>query len=178
MQRRRIGSSELEVSVVGLGGNNFGGRIDREATRRVVLEAIDRGITLIDTADAYNAGASEECLGEILGARRNDVVLEHKWRCRAAIVTLKSGWIIFVENEQREKAGVCRRPAASEKVLRAAARRRRAQDRINRLRAAAHLLPQPAPIERSRAAVTSQHVLQTHYPLVRVRCLAAGSRHG
>ena len=79
MQKRRIGSSELEVSVVGLGGNNFGGRIDPEATRRVVLEAIDRGITLIDTADAYNAGASEECLGQILGPRRKDVVLATKF---------------------------------------------------------------------------------------------------
>jgi aryl-alcohol dehydrogenase-like predicted oxidoreductase len=79
MQQRVLGNSGLMVSAVGLGANNFGGRSDRAASHRVVLAALDRGITLIDTADAYNAGASEECLGEVLGTRRKDVVLATKF---------------------------------------------------------------------------------------------------
>jgi aryl-alcohol dehydrogenase-like predicted oxidoreductase len=53
MVKRKLGSSTLEVSAVGLGGNNFGGRIDFAATNRVVDKAIDLGINLIDTADSY-----------------------------------------------------------------------------------------------------------------------------
>jgi aryl-alcohol dehydrogenase-like predicted oxidoreductase len=79
MHLRRIGTSSLTVSVVGLGGNNFGGRLDGAATRRVVHRALDLGITLIDTADLYNDGASEECIGAVLGARRKDVVLATKF---------------------------------------------------------------------------------------------------
>jgi aryl-alcohol dehydrogenase-like predicted oxidoreductase len=77
MEQRRLG--DLAVSTVGLGGNNFGGRLDLAATRRVVDAALDAGITLIDTADAYNYGASEECLGTVLGARRKEVVLATKF---------------------------------------------------------------------------------------------------
>jgi aryl-alcohol dehydrogenase-like predicted oxidoreductase len=80
MDKRRIGSSALEVSVVGLGGNNFGGRIDFAATSRVVHKAIDLGINLIDTADSYgNNGGSEEWLGRILGDKRKDIVLATKF---------------------------------------------------------------------------------------------------
>jgi len=80
MQKRKLGSSTLEVSVVGLGGNNFGGRIDFEASQRVVHAAIDRGINLIDTADSYgNRGGSEEELGRILGAKRKQIVLASKF---------------------------------------------------------------------------------------------------
>ncbi len=80
MQQRSVGKSGLTVSVVGLGCNNFGGRIDLEASRRVVHKALDLGITLFDTADAYgNQGGSETCLGEILGARRKDIVLATKF---------------------------------------------------------------------------------------------------
>ena len=64
----------------GLGCNNFGQRLDLEATRRVVHRALDVGITLFDTADVYgNRGGSETQLGEILGARRADVVLATKF---------------------------------------------------------------------------------------------------
>ena len=78
--KRRLGSSALEVSVVGLGGNNFGGRIDFAATSRVVQKAIDLGINLIDTADSYgNKGGSEAWLGRILGGKRKDVVLATKF---------------------------------------------------------------------------------------------------
>jgi aryl-alcohol dehydrogenase-like predicted oxidoreductase len=80
MQTRKLGSSDLHVSVVGLGANNFGGRMDLAATRRVVERALDLGITLIDTADSYGGGgASETCLGEILGPRRKDIVLATKF---------------------------------------------------------------------------------------------------
>ena len=80
MDIRNLGSSGLRVSLVGLGCNNFGGRIDLEASRKVVHKALDLGITLLDTADTYgNFGGSEECLGAILGARRKDVVLATKF---------------------------------------------------------------------------------------------------
>src|SRR5229473_4735008 len=80
MQKRRLGNSTLEVSAVGLGGNNFGGRIDLETTRRVVHKAIDLGVTLIDTADSYgNRGGSEEALGRILGGKRREIVLASKF---------------------------------------------------------------------------------------------------
>jgi aryl-alcohol dehydrogenase-like predicted oxidoreductase len=80
MQKRKLGSSTPEVSVVGLGGNNFGGRIDFEASRRVVHRAIDLGINLIDTADSYgNRGGSEEALGKILGNTRKQIVLATKF---------------------------------------------------------------------------------------------------
>jgi len=80
MQERRLGSSGLKVSLVGLGCNNFGGRIDLEATRAVVHRALDRGVTLFDTADVYGErGGSETCLGEVLGPRRKDIVLATKF---------------------------------------------------------------------------------------------------
>ena len=80
MQQRNLGPSGLQVSVVGLGCNNFGGRIDLEASRAVVHKALDVGITLFDTADIYgNKGGSEAALGEILGARRKDIVLATKF---------------------------------------------------------------------------------------------------
>ncbi len=80
MQTRNLGRSGLRVSVVGLGCNNFGGRLDLEATRRVVHRALDAGITLFDTADTYgNRGGSESQLGEVLGTRRNDIVLATKF---------------------------------------------------------------------------------------------------
>ncbi|CAH1664555.1 MULTISPECIES: aldo/keto reductase [unclassified Chelatococcus] len=80
MEFRNLGRSGLRVSVVGLGCNNFGGRLDVEATRRVVHKAIDAGITLFDTADIYgNRGGSESQLGEVLGPRRKDIVLATKF---------------------------------------------------------------------------------------------------
>lgn len=71
----------MQVSVVGLGCNNFGGRIDLEASRLVIDKAIDLGITLFDTADVYgNRGGSETIIGEVLGERRKDIVLATKFR--------------------------------------------------------------------------------------------------
>ena len=75
MQHRKLGSSDLNVSLLGLGGNNFVVRLDLDATRKVVDAAIDLGVTLIDTADIYgDFGGSEDCLGQVLGTRRNKVV--------------------------------------------------------------------------------------------------------
>ena len=80
MNRRSLGSSGLQVSTVGLGCNNFGGRIGLDATRKVVHKALDLGITLFDTADIYGEnGASEDFLGQILGDRRKDIVLATKF---------------------------------------------------------------------------------------------------
>src|SRR3712207_9297741 len=80
MQERNLGSSGLRVSLVGLGCNNFGGRIDLEASRRVVHKALDLGITLFDTADIYGErGGAETCLRPIPGERRQDVGLATKF---------------------------------------------------------------------------------------------------
>jgi aryl-alcohol dehydrogenase-like predicted oxidoreductase len=81
MEQRNLGKSGLQVSVVGLGCNNFGGRIDLAATRKVVHKALDLGITFFDEADTYGdpRGSSETCLGEILGDRRKDIVLATKF---------------------------------------------------------------------------------------------------
>jgi aryl-alcohol dehydrogenase-like predicted oxidoreductase len=81
MEQRNLGKSGLRVSVVGLGCNNFGGRIDLAATRKVVHKALDLGITFFDEADTYGdpRGSSESCLGEILGDRRKDIVLATKF---------------------------------------------------------------------------------------------------
>ncbi len=85
MRYRTLGDSGLLVSVVGLGCNNFGGRLDVARTRAVVDAAIDEGITLFDTAETYGGdGASELALGEVLQGRRDKVVLATKFGHRAA----------------------------------------------------------------------------------------------
>ncbi len=80
MRTRRLGNEGPDVSVVGLGCNNFGGRVDLEGTRAVVDAALDAGITLLDTADVYgNKGGSESFLGEVLEVRRDHVVIATKF---------------------------------------------------------------------------------------------------
>ena len=80
MQIRNLGGSGLRVSAVGLGCNNFGQRIDLEASRKVIHRAIDLGVTLFDTADIYaGMGGSETVLGQVLGDRRKDIVLATKY---------------------------------------------------------------------------------------------------
>jgi aryl-alcohol dehydrogenase-like predicted oxidoreductase len=80
MQIRNLGGSGLRVSAVGLGCNNFGQRIDLEASHKVIHRAIDLGVTLFDTADIYaGQGRSETVLGEVLGDRRKDIVLATKF---------------------------------------------------------------------------------------------------
>lgn len=77
MEHRRIG--ELEASVVGLGCNNFGMRIDADQTKAVVDAAIDAGINYFDTAEGYGNGLSEEFLGAALKGRRDQVLVATKW---------------------------------------------------------------------------------------------------
>lgn len=79
MKLRRLGKSELEVSEVGLGCNNFGyvANMDVEASRKVIDKALDVGIRFFDTSDSY--GSSEEILGKVLGARRKNVLLATKF---------------------------------------------------------------------------------------------------
>lgn len=77
MEKRRIGS--LEISIVGLGCNNFGGRLDADATATVVHAAIDAGINFFDTADIYGGTGSEEFMGRALTKRRDEIVLATKF---------------------------------------------------------------------------------------------------
>lgn len=80
MEKRTIGS--LQVSVVGLGCNNFGRRLDEARTAEVVHAALDAGVNLFDTADIYGGTKSEAYLGRILAGRRNEVVLATKFGMR------------------------------------------------------------------------------------------------
>jgi aryl-alcohol dehydrogenase-like predicted oxidoreductase len=80
MNERNIGKSDLCVSVVGLGCNNFGMTLNLEESRAVIEAALDHGVTLFDTADIYgNRGGSEKILGQVLGKRRKDIVLATKF---------------------------------------------------------------------------------------------------
>src|SRR6478736_1062985 len=80
MEKRKLGNSGIEVSAVGLGCNNFGRRIhDVKDARAVVDRALDLGVNLFDTADAYGNGTSESFLGESLGARRKNAVIATKF---------------------------------------------------------------------------------------------------
>lgn len=78
VQYRRLGASGLEVSVLGLGTNAFGGRADKETSIRIVHAALDAGINFIDTANIYTNTASESIIGEALEGRRHEVVLATK----------------------------------------------------------------------------------------------------
>jgi aryl-alcohol dehydrogenase-like predicted oxidoreductase len=79
MRYRRLGASGLVVSVVGIGCNNFGRKMDEAQTRLVVDAALDHGVNLFDTADIYGTGASETLLGKALQGRRDDVVIATKF---------------------------------------------------------------------------------------------------
>jgi aryl-alcohol dehydrogenase-like predicted oxidoreductase len=80
MELRNLGETGLRVSAVGLGCNNFGRNVDREMARAVVYRALDLGVTMFDTGDTYgHRGGSETIMGEVLGARRKDIVLATKF---------------------------------------------------------------------------------------------------
>ena len=79
MKYRRLGNSGLQVSLAGLGTNNFGMRLDYEQSKSVVDAALDTGINFFDTADIYGGGRSEEYLGRALGSRREDVLIATKF---------------------------------------------------------------------------------------------------
>lgn len=78
MEYRRLGNSGLRVSVTGLGGNTFGRAVDASGVARIVGAALDAGVNFFDTADIYNAGASEEMLGRALRGRRGGAVIATK----------------------------------------------------------------------------------------------------
>src|SRR3954470_22480121 len=79
MRTRTLGSGGPDVTVVGLGTNNFGMRIDYEASKSVVDAALDAGITLFDTADIYGQGTSEDYIGRALEGRRDKVLIATKF---------------------------------------------------------------------------------------------------
>ncbi len=92
MKQRNLGKSGLRVSEVGIGCNNFGQRLDMDGTRAVVHAALDLGITLFDTADVYarpHPGRSEEYLGQLLGAQRQNIVLATKF---GGVMDAERGW--------------------------------------------------------------------------------------
>lgn len=92
MQLRNLGQSGLRVSTIGLGCNNFGGRIGLEETRAVIHKALDLGITLFDTADTYGErGGSETLMGQILGDDRKRIVLATKFAMPMDDVGVKVG---------------------------------------------------------------------------------------
>ena len=78
MEYRRLGHSGLQVSVIGLGTNNFGPRLDYPAAERVVHQAIEAGITFIETSNTYGEGQAEAFIGQALRGRRSQVVLATK----------------------------------------------------------------------------------------------------
>src|SRR3974390_519407 len=80
MRERTLDTTDLRISSLGLGCNNFGGGPEAATARQVVHAALDAGITMFDTADIYgNRGSSESILGEALGARRQEGVLATKF---------------------------------------------------------------------------------------------------
>ncbi len=79
MRYRQLGDSGLTVSVVGIGCNQFGSRVDADGVRAVVDAAVDHGVTLFDTSDTYGLGESEALLGRALGGRRDEVVVATKF---------------------------------------------------------------------------------------------------
>jgi aryl-alcohol dehydrogenase-like predicted oxidoreductase len=92
MELRNLGQSGLRVSTIGLGCNNFGGRLGLEETRAVIHKAIDLGITLFDTADVYGErGGSETLMGQVFGDRRKDIVLATKFGNPMDAAGIKSG---------------------------------------------------------------------------------------
>ena len=78
MQFRNLGKSGLKVSSIGLGTNQFGGKVDLNATKNIIAAALDIGVNLIDTADVYQAGRSEEYIGEALKDRRGQALIATK----------------------------------------------------------------------------------------------------
>ena len=78
MQYRKLGRSGLNVSVIGLGTNQFGGKVDAKGVREIVATALDLGINFLDTADIYQEGRSEQTLGQALESERERVILATK----------------------------------------------------------------------------------------------------
>ena len=109
MKMRRLGTSGLKVSEVGLGCNNFGMRIDAKQTQGVVDAALDAGITFFDTADIYGGTKSEEFLGKALGKRRQDIILATKFGMRVGDDPRRMGgsrrWIMRAVEDSLTRMG-------------------------------------------------------------------------
>ena len=78
MEYRKLGNSGLEVSAIGLGTNNFGRRVDAAGTARVLDQALDDGVTFIDTANNYGGGQSEDYIGKAIEGKRTQYILATK----------------------------------------------------------------------------------------------------
>ena len=78
MKYRKLGSTGLEISEVGLGTNNFGGRLDYQSSDMVISQALDEGINFIDTSNSYGNSLSEEYIGRSLEGRRNQAIVATK----------------------------------------------------------------------------------------------------
>lgn len=109
MKVRRLGNSGLKVSIVGLGCNNFGMRLDQGQTQHVVDAAIDAGITLFDTADVYGGTQSEVFLGKALGKRRHEIILATKFGMPVGQDPKKRGgsrkWIMTAVEDSLRRLG-------------------------------------------------------------------------
>lgn len=109
MKVRRLGNSGLKVSVIGLGCNNFGMRIDQAQTQTVVDTAIEAGITLFDTADIYGGTRSEVFLGRALGKRRQEIILATKFGMPIGQDPRKRGgsrrWIMTAVEDSLKRLG-------------------------------------------------------------------------
>lgn len=91
MEARQLGADGPRLSVVGLGCNNFGMKLDLDASAAVINAAIEAGITHLDTAEMYGQGKSEEFIGATLGSRRDDVVIATKFLPRPKDVPYEPG---------------------------------------------------------------------------------------
>jgi aryl-alcohol dehydrogenase-like predicted oxidoreductase len=109
MRKRRLGGSDLQVSEVGLGCNNFGGRIDQAGTQAVVDAALDAGINFFDTADVYGGALSEDYLGKALGRRRSEVVLATKFGLQVGADAQHKGgsrrWVVQAVEDSLRRLG-------------------------------------------------------------------------
>ena len=85
MEYRRIGSSGLKVTEIGLGGNNFGMRANEETSINIINNALEMGINFIDTAEMYAQGRSEELVGKAVKGKRSQVIIATKFGHRASI---------------------------------------------------------------------------------------------
>jgi len=162
METRTIGS--LEVSVVGLGCNNFGWRIDADATAKVVDAALQDGINFFDTADIYGATKSEEFLGKALGRRRDQVVIATKFGGKV--------------DEQRKGAKPAYVRSAAEDSL-----RRLGTDRIDLYQL--HMPDPDVPIEDTLGALDElvragkvREIGGSNFSIDQLRSAQAAARHG
>ena len=80
MEYRKLGSSGLKISAIGLGTNQFGGKVDQQGVTKIISAAVDLGINFFDTANMYQSGRSEETIGHAIKAyRRSDLVIATKF---------------------------------------------------------------------------------------------------